>query len=151
MTRARNLFIGGLTAAGPSYKCWAVRPARIQSTTRLVLCDHYRFLALMCPVVCAWQVLQGNAFTLYEERVRGEKRVKTVLTLNGAICKAPPSSKKQAALARKALGAGLEGGGVLHLEPTNAAAAGARISVDGGKKAKGKGDGKKEQPQVGRA
>ena len=59
--------IGGLTAAGPSYKCWAV--------------------------------LQGNTLTLYEEHMRGEKRVKTPLSLAGANVKSPPSSKKAAARA----------------------------------------------------
>ena len=62
LTRARNLFVGGLTATGPSHKSWAN--------------------------------LEGGALTLYEERVRGEARVKTVLSLDGAVAKAPPSSKR---------------------------------------------------------
>ena len=116
VTRARNLFIGGLTAAGPSYKCWAV--------------------------------VQGNTLTLYEERVRGEKRVQTKLKLDGATCKAPPSSKKAEARQKKALGAEL-GGGVLHFE-TAAAHAGAHHADEGGKKKKagGEGGGTKQQPQV---
>jgi len=64
------------------------------------------------------------------------------------VCKAPPSSKKAAALAKKALGTADLEGGVLHLEPTAAATAGARTSAaDGKKKKKGAGDAK-AQPQV---
>ena len=50
LTRARNLFVGGLTATGPSHKSWAS--------------------------------LQAGTLTLYEEKVRGEARVKTTLSLN---------------------------------------------------------------------
>lgn len=117
ITRARNLFIGGLTAAGPAYKCWAV--------------------------------LQGNNLTLYEERVRGEKRVKIPFGLRGAVCKAPPSSKKAEMRKKKdALGLNL-GGGVLHLEPRHGTTADEKThgEADGPKKKKGE-NGAKAQPQV---
>ena len=83
LTRARNLFVGGLTATGPSHKSWAN--------------------------------LEGGALTLYEERVRGEARVKTVLSLDGAVAKAPPSSKrvsaaKEAASNQKYIKGGIGGG-----------------------------------------
>ena len=118
VTRARNLFIGGLTAAGPSYKCWAV--------------------------------LQGNTLTLYEEHMRGEKRVKTPLSLAGANVKSPPSSKKAAARAAAkaaALGAEIQGG-VIHVNVEAAAAvAGEKKKNKAGKGADGS-KGHKPQPQV---
>ena len=64
VTRAKLLFVGGLTASGPSRKCWA----------NLSMID--------------------GTITLYEEVVRGSKREVVTLPLEGCVCKAPPSSKK---------------------------------------------------------
>jgi len=62
MTRAKLLFIGGLTASAPSHKSWAN--------------------------------LDDGKLTLFEETVRGEKRTALELSLEGAVCKAPPPTKK---------------------------------------------------------
>ena len=114
MTPAKQLFVGGLTAAGPSHKCWGC--------------------------------LQHGVLMLYEETVRGEKRTKKEFPLDGASCKAPPSSKKAAARASLLLsGVRLEGHARINLnqfKPSLAATAGAKASAgseggDGAKKGKG--------------